>query len=363
MRNVLCLILLLITCRAFAQVGMTVQLPPVGVVMKAQLWNIVLVSGNSAPMNVRIALRINDVQTGQPVLTAMTRRLTISRGAKQLKVADVMPVEYEYFSAAIDRNVNGLLPTGNFIACYNLVLEDKGLPQPGEDCMPFAVEPMSPPLLSSPANKSTIDGNKPMFTWLPPAPASMFGDLNYEMILTEVHDRQSPEEAVQQNIPVYRVPRVREIFANYPSGAVALDTAKQYAWTVVAKNGNQFAAQTEVWTFRVKGPDVKKTVYDYGYVQLKQGTDGAVINSNGALQFSYNNDQNDVTVPFEVIALDNHNKVVQSGSLKLAPGENLLKVTTASQLDNGKQYLFRLTNTRKEHWQLKFIFTRPEENN
>lgn len=355
------LVLSVLALRAVAQVSMTVQLPPAGVLQKAQLWNIVLVSASNNPENVRITLRLMDAQTNQPVLTGITRIITLNKGAKQLRAADVMPVQYEYLNATIDRSVNGLLSAGNYIACYSLmVIADKMGNQPGEDCIPFVIEPVSPPLLNTPANKSVLESRLPQFTWLPPAPVNLFTDLNYEMVLTELHPGQSPEEAVQQNIPVYRAPRLKNMFVNYPAGAVALDTAKQYAWTVTARNGSLYAAQTEVWTFRIKGVQNTARITNGAYVQLKKELDGLVINCN-YLRCSYSNETPDSTVKYELIALENDNRVARSGSLAIKRGDNRLDVPLNKiGLSNGKSYLFRLRNSRSEYWQLKFVYTKED---
>lgn len=360
MRKYLWFILLLLSLRTTAQVSMTVQLPPAGVLLKAQLWNIVLVSAATRPVDVRIAIRVSDAHTNQPLFTGITRTISLKKGAKQLQLADVMPVQYEYLSATTDRSVNGLLPAGNFLACYSLIVEagaDKGGGQPGEDCIPFTIEPLSPPLLNSPADQSVLETRLPQFTWLPPAPLNLFNDLNYEMILTEVHTGQSAQESVQQNIPIYRAPRVKNIFVNYPSSGVALDTAKDYAWTVIAKNGAQFAAQTEIWTFRIKGANVNDRAYEEAYVQLKRELDGSATTSTGTLQFAYSNDAGDATVKYEIVALDEGNGIVQTGTLKLTPGANLLQLKLGKSLNAKQHYLFRLFNKRQERWQIKFIHT------
>ncbi|WP_217603522.1 hypothetical protein [Chitinophaga sp. GbtcB8] len=362
MKRSLCLLLLAMSLRVGAQVSMTVQLPPAGVLLKAQLWNIVLVSAAGQPQYVRITLRLMDAQTNQPVLTGITRSITLNKGAKQLQVGDVMPVQYEYLSAAIDRSVNGLLPAGNYLACYSIIVSnDKSGNQPGEDCIPFTIEPVSPPLLNTPADQSVLESRLPQFTWLPPAPANMFNDLNYEMVLTEVHPGQSAQEAIQQNIAIYRAPRLKNIFVNYPAGAVALDTAKQYAWSVVARNGNLFAAQTEVWTFQIQEANAHTTMMNSGYVQLKKGLDGTVINCS-KLQCIYDNEAGDSTVPYELIALEDNNRVVYTGKLNVNPGDNRLEVPLNKRkaLDGGRSYLFRLHNARNEYWQVKFIYTKED---
>ncbi|SIN69156.1 hypothetical protein [Chitinophaga niabensis] len=360
MKRSLCLALLLLALRAGAQVSMTPQVPPAGVILKAQLWNIMLVSANDRPLNVRISLRLLDAQTSQPMLTGITRNLIVSKGAKQLQVNDVMPVQYEYLSAVIDRSVNGLLPAGNYLACYTLMVEgDKGNTY-REDCIPVTIEPVSPPLLNMPANQSELETKQPQFTWIPPAPAGMFNNLNYEMRVAEIREGQSAAEAVQQNIPVFRVNRQREMYLNYPAGAAKLDTGKNYAWTVIAKNGELFAAQAEVWTFRIKALQHVVSRNNDVYTQLRKSLDGRVVYASGPLQLAYVNETADSTVQYELIALEDQNKVLHNGDLRVKRGNNFLDVPLGkrNKFTEGKSYLFRLRNGRQEYWQLKFIYTR-----
>jgi hypothetical protein len=228
-----------------------------------------------------------------------------------------------------------------------------------EDCVPFAVEPVSPPLLNTPADQSVEESNLPQFTWLPPAPLSIFNDLNYDMVMVELRKGQSAAEAIQQNIPVFRSFHNRNMFVNYPVSAVALDTAKRYAWTVTVNNGNQFAAQTDVWTFRIKGVQpVKTSVTEEAFIQLRKELDGTVFTTHGKLQYSYNNLAGDTTVKYEIIALDEQNAIKKTGALSVKAGENLLQVMPGKNILTDQQhYLFRLSNSRQEYWYLKFIYS------
>ncbi|WP_291914264.1 hypothetical protein [Chitinophaga sp. CB10] len=361
MKRILYLLIAFLALRAEAQVTITPQLPPAGVLTKAQLWNIALVSGSQAPIGVTVTVRLMDATTNQPVLTGITREIVLNRGARQLNAADFAPIQYEYLSPSVDRSPNGMLPAGNYLACYSLILSDNKQHQMGEDCIPFVVEPVSPPLLNMPENKGLIESDRPQFSWLPPTPANMFKDLNYELVLTYVREGQSPEEAVQLNAPVYRRAYMKDLFANYPSGATALDTALTYAWTVKARNGTVFAAQAEVWTFRVKG--VGKSGIDNGgaYVQLRKQLDGAVINCIDQLQFAYSNETGEAAVDYEVLSLETNN-VVYRNKVTIQPGNNRLDVPIVSmpQVKAGKIYLFRIRNARNEYWQIKFTYTKEK---
>jgi hypothetical protein len=352
-------LLCLFVVQAKGQVSMTVQVPPTGVMQKSQLWNMLLVSAAPGPISVRIELRISDARTNQPILTGISRVFVLSKGAKQIQVGDIMPVAYEYLSQSADRSPNGLLSAGTYQACYTVIRQSGDVGNlVAEDCLPFNVEPVSPPQLNTPADQSLSESNLPQFSWLPPAPLTIFNDLNYDMVIVELRNGQSAAEAIQQNIPVFRSAHNRNMFVNYPVSAVALDTAKRYAWTVTANNGNQFAAQTDIWTFRVKGVEaVKKQITQDAFIQLRKELDGTVFTAKGSLSCSYNNLAGDTTVQYKVISLDERNTVVQSGSLSLKPGENQLRVML-SALKEQQHYLFSISNARLESWSAKFIYSK-----
>ncbi|MVT12650.1 hypothetical protein [Chitinophaga tropicalis] len=361
MKTLFKVVALLLSLQVSAQVNMTVQLPPTGVMQKAQLWNLLLVSASQTNTQVRIALRVTDAKTNQPVFTGLSRVITLNKGAKQVQAADVTPVTYEYLRPVADRSPNGLLTAGAYLACYSVMLEKGDISSvAAEDCLPFSVEPVSPPLLNSPANQSTEESLLPQFTWLPPAPVNIFNDLNYEMLIVEVRKGQSAIEAIQQNIPVFRALHVKSPFVNYPLSATTLDTAKNYAWMVTANNGNQFSAQTDIWTFRVKGASpVKTAITGNPYVQLRRELDGELISCPGTLKVAYNNMMTDTIAAYEVISLDDQQRVLIKNTLKLTPGTNFIEIPLSGRKDlgEGKQYLFRLSNSRREYWQLKFVYT------
>jgi hypothetical protein len=358
MKQILLALMLLLTLQVKSQVSMTVQLPPTGVLQKSQLWNLLLVSA-TAGVRVQVALRILDAQTNQPVLTGVSRTLILNKGAKQLQAGDVMPVTYEYLAPAADRTPNGMLTAGSYMACYTVLqLAGDVSNVLAEQCLPFSVDPVSPPLLNTPADQSVVESNLPQFTWLPPAPLNIYSDLNYDMVMVELRPGQSPAEAIQQNIPVFRAPHNRSLFVNYPVGGVQLDTAKKYAWTVTANNGNQFSAQTEIWTFKIKGVQaVNVPVIAPAYVQLKRELDGSEISCGGILQVGYVNDAGDGNARYEIVSMDAQAAIVKTGTVPLRPGNNLVALPIDGACSKAQHYLFRIYSSRNETWQIKFIYS------
>ncbi|MFB6455588.1 hypothetical protein ACE38W_09990 [Chitinophaga sp. Hz27] len=357
MKRTLYLLLMLLSFRVSGQVTITAQLPPAGLLMKAQLWNMILVSGSQAPIGVRVAIRLMDATTNQPLLTGITKEIMLSRGAKQMQAGDFMPIQYEYLSSSVDRSVNATLPAGNYMVCYSLILSDNKQQQAGDDCVPFVVEPVSPPVLNMPADGSVLDTRAPQFTWIPPTPLNMFNDLNYDMIITHVREGQSPQEAVQQNIPVYRGKYLKNIFVNYPTSGTPLDTGVNYAWTITARNGALFAAQADVWTFKIRGVDKKSLDNNGAFVQLRREQDAAVVAVKSAVQVVYTNEAGDNNTRYEIVSSD-RNTVVYSDVVTLERGENRIAIPLNKiGLKTGASYLFRMRNSRNETWQLRFIYS------
>jgi hypothetical protein len=307
-------------------------------------------------------MRLMDAVTGQPVLSGTSRPVILGTGARQLQLKDLGPISYEYLSPVADRRDNALLPPGKFRVCYSVVvMGDKSMGPQAEDCLNFVVEPVAPPQLSNPANASLVEELLPHFTWIPPAPVNLFADLNYDMVLVSLYESQSPVEAVQTNIPVYRASALHQPFLNYPGGAPALDTGVTYAWMITANNGRQYAAQTDVWTFKVKSVSQAEQVDLTTYIELKRSSN-QVVNCSRSLKYSYVNDAGDSKVRYEIVCLDQNNRAVKHGNISLQQGNNMgeLPLDRGGRLSDGQLYAFRLYNSRNEIWEMKFIYRNPQ---
>jgi hypothetical protein len=362
-RRLLLCLLTLGTIVSRAQISMTLQIPPVGVLVKNQLWNMLLVNTGSSAA-VRIGVVLLDERTNQPVLTGTTLPFVLDKGAKQIQAKDLGPIEYSYNGPAVlgDRDPNGMLPAGNYQVCYTISssINTKAGGRV-ENCIQLAVDPLSPPLLNTPSDEGTTYSTWPQFTWLPPTPTGIFGDLSYDLILVEVLPGQGKADAIQQNIPVFSGGLIKNLYLNYPSSYRALDTSHLYAWRIVAMNNGQAAAMSDVWTFRVVTPP-KPTLHteQITYLDLRRGLDASVVSAGNSLHLTYDNTPADTLVHYTITGIqDAGNPVVQQGDLPLTRGRNLLEIplTKSSGFAAKKIYLFQFNNSRKETWTLKFTWT------
>jgi hypothetical protein len=346
-----------------AQVSMTLQVPPAGVLVKNQLWNMLLVNTSNTPYLVKIGLVLLDQQTNQPVLTATSAAIMLGKGARQLQAKDLSPIEYAYGAAAYgaDQDPNGVLPAGSYQACYTVLNANKGAPMV-ENCIALNVDPLSPPLLNTPADESKLSTMYPQFTWLPPTPLKIFNDLSYSLVLVEVLDGQGKADAIEQNIPVYSGGFVKNLYVNYPSSYRALDTGRLYAWRIVALNHGQATAMSDIWTFRI-GPPVRPALRQKesdSYIDLKRGLDASIASAGEVLNLGYENDAADTLLAYTITSLgDAGNPVIQQGQLSLRNGRNLWKLSLQKSAGFGerKTYLFRIVNGRRETWTVKFTWS------
>lgn len=360
---------LLLICSLFfilvnthAQLTLTLQVPSSGVLVKPQLWNAVVTSSYTDIKQVFIGITLSDATTGEPILTATTIQFAIETGAVQVNESNLSPIYYEYLSSrVIDRSPEGYLPAGMFTACYTvfIVQENEGSPV-AEECIPITVEPVSPPVLNTPFDQDVLQTHYPQFTWIPPTPPEIFSNLGYDFVLVEVQSGQSAGDAIQQNLPLYTTNQP-DLFLNYPSSLNALDTGKMYAWQITAKNGNEYAAQSEIWTFSIAEDSILPPPIEINnpYVRLKKELDASISVANDTLKISYNNDPSDSAISYEMAGIDDDaNQILITDSILLKPGDNLLNFPLNGNLGfvASRLYEFRLYNSRNEIWSIKFIF-------
>src|SRR5690348_9807299 len=62
-----------------AQVNISVQLPPAGLIQKNQLWNLVLINNDNQSLDVNILMNLQDASTGQTVLSGTSNTFILPK--------------------------------------------------------------------------------------------------------------------------------------------------------------------------------------------------------------------------------------------------------------------------------------------
>lgn len=350
-----------------AQVMINLQLPPLGLTIKPQLWNLSLVNTANHDMEVRIEMVMTDVSSNQRVLTGTSRLFQLPRGAKQLQIADVMPITYNPGAAGypVDPGPDGFLPVGVFNICYSVirVTGNDGMETLGEACETLEIEPISPPQLVIPLDQEKVDITRPLFAWVPPSPVNSFYQLLYDWVLVEVQATQSPADAIQQNIPVLTRQNLSFTSFQYPLSSPELDTSKLYAWRITAKNSMTTVANSEVWSFKVNryASDTFSNAGTGYFARLHTTEDAAFILCSGVLRFEYMNEHNSSSARVKLFNISSPNRrevTIEAPEQQIRVGQNFMQLDLREQsgMTNGHLYLLELTNFRNEKWYLKFEY-------
>lgn len=345
-----------------AQLAITVQVPPTGVVVKPQLWNVSIANTGNA-RDCILSLSLTNVHTNQVVLTANSKVFTVANGINVFMESDVSPIQYQYPSNALtDQSPDGVLNIGDYNACYTLSETGHGLSQLQQECIELTIQPVSPPLLVLPAEGDTLYTSTPQFTWIPPAPLNMFSSLNYDFVLVEVLPDQTTTQAIQNNIPVYTTGGLSDVFLAYPVSYQPLDTGKLYGWQVTAKENSFFAGQSEIGTFRiVNNLFVAPVIFKNApYYKIKNEIDGATVTVTDSLKIVYDNDAADSALNYSIIATADNNlgTGIKSGLLPVVSGPNYLTIALPASegFFQGALYIFQVISARGERRGLRFIY-------
>jgi hypothetical protein len=325
-----------------AQVNISVQFPPGGLVQKNQLWNLILMNNREDITDLNIKMSLQNAVTGEVVLSAETRDIICSKGVKMITERDVQPVNYNYNNPDLSK---AYLPLGSYIACYRIYhLGTKGEELLGDECVRLNIDPLSPPLLNTPADNTEIETPYPQFTWMPPTPIDMFTSLSYEIAVCEIKEGQKPVEAVQYNTPVYIKSGISQPAENYSTAYAKLEQGKSYAWQVVAVNGMNYTAKTEVWQFTVKKekPEVVNTTNIY--LQLKsvgesEGVYDLKENQLNIKYYSFDKEYNTV-----IRIKGNDGSILKETKAKVAYGDNFFNVQLPGNIATGKVYTVEIQN-------------------
>lgn len=356
------------TILSAAQVSINPQLPPAGLSLRSQLWNIMAINPTPAGMTVFVELRVTEINSNSQVFTATSNHILLTPGSQLIQAGSWMPVQYNFTDPLYHQFSNSeFLPVGQFIVCYGLmVLQGDGFRKMQEECEPISIEPASPPQLVYPYHQSGIEEQLPLFNWLPPAPLQLFSDPTYELQVAEIYNGQTETDAIQENIPIVYQAGIAGTVFPYPSVGILPEKGKKYAWRVMVRSNDAIVAQSEVWWFMIKEqPGDKVQSSTAAYAKLKKGVVPGYTIAKNILKFEYVNETMDTV--WNIVAYDITNSKprqvhLEMDSVPLRRGVNLVRLPLylSEVFKNKGLYLIQVRNRRNETWQLKFEYRRED---
>lgn len=315
-----------------------VLLPAGNIYLKSQLWNLSVSNTSTSAADARIYLEMKDIQTHQTVLSALSVTFNVSPGVRVLQVQSMEPIVYTYGPGTIvDRSSNGMLPVGRYRVCYQLILGyGEHQTAAADDCEEIEVEPLSPPLLTMPENDSVLIMATPDFTWTPPAPITLFNDLNYDLLISPVYNGQSITDAIQKNLPVQQAQGLRQPFFSYPLQGSQLEEGKVYVWQVIARDRQQYAAKSDVWSFRMPDKQNVPVNNNLVYLLMDGQSNGIGVIEPGILHIKYVSSTASHETP--IVLRDENGVVLQSVQREIRQGDNYLHIQLNRRFQSKHSY-------------------------
>ncbi len=366
MKNKLYLLLLLfhiLGTGLYAQVQIQGTLPTVGLVQRNQLWNLVLINGTTGDMNGMVELKLRDRSTGLELLTAVTNTITLKKGANTLNINSLAPVQYSYTGMQPDNSLNGLIPVGQYIACYAFVQIISDYQETlAQECFSFDVEALSPPMLVFPTDSSRLDITPAQFSWIPPAPLNLFQALRYEYLLVEINPGQLAAEAIQENLPVYNTGSLSNNVLSYSAASPALQKDKWYAWQVIARDGDQYAGKSETWVFQITKADStpvpKEKQTSFTVLSSDPQRTGFVVIEDYNLYVKHYSYKSGYTG--QITVHDQSGTMVQQQPQTIQYGDNYIQLSLKKSIIKGQNYTMSLIDEIGK--QYKVLFSINDQN-
>jgi hypothetical protein len=332
-----------------------------GVVMKQQLWSLMINNMTGSTKNTTLYITVTDRQSSQVLLEGNSNVLLLNPGIKRVQYNDLIPFQYAVASIGFstEKQLNQPLPVGEYLVCYRLFDNEGKKTLLVSECVKVIAEPLSPPLLVQPGNKSVVPDARPLLSWTPPSPVYMFSALSYDIIVSPLYPKQSPEEALQRNIPVMTTSSLQNSVL-YPPTYTNLEQGKTYAWQVVAKDAGRLGGKSEVWTFSIMPDSVAKIISGTPYVELSRQDAELAVLQQGILKVSYNNVLSDSIISCSIKPLrdrDAGRRQTLRFQVSVKKGINFIEHNLSGKirLDENTMYEARFINSAKEEWVMKFI--------
>ncbi len=246
--------LTLLSLGVYAQIGVKLHQPPPNQLRITDLWWVDLTNPTDRTYKIYLHGEIKESKKGL-VARANSNDLILSPGINRIKANDITEIKDRFYLEEYEEIISrtGQLPAGDYTICiYVIDVETKK--ELGSDCIHHVVQPVSPPRLLSPTDKSVLREKNPLFTWVPPSPLPPTASVSYTLRICEVKEMQSKEEAVRSNVPWFEERNLTATNFRYPVSAKSLEENRKYVWQIRAfdRLTGFPIGESEVWEFKIE---------------------------------------------------------------------------------------------------------------
>lgn len=259
----------------------------------------------------------------------------------------------------------GKLPEGEFEYCYEFSTLEKPSGSNDdkifENCFNAFIQPFTSLGLIYPSDEDSICSQRPDFTWQPLIPSN--AATRYRLLVTEKKEKQSLQEAVANNLPVFNQDDIAGFNLFYPPQLSPLTMGKTYAWQVTAYSQGTMLTKSETWEFTVGCQKERVDSLKDSYRELKPSLNGDFYTAEGTLRFAIANAYQPVVMEYQIIDLSNQQiKFKKLPVIKLQTGLNKIDIDLSdiSGMETGKMYQLNINNIGNQRLYLRFIYKANE---
>ncbi len=342
-----------ISC-AFSQVNFSGN--PVSIGRNADaLLSINAISSYNKPMAGEIIVTVKEDNADIPILTVIFSNIIVSPGINGLSKfrSQVNRTFYDNAQSALVKS-NGSFPPGTYSICCIFNPSDKDLTIiDKERCFFNTIMPRSPLSLIEPID--SICNYRPPFIWLGRKTAGQ--GVAFRIVCAEIKDKQSPEEALQSNPPLFNILQYSQVNQMaYPAGTAALKEGKKYAWQVIEVAGNSVLNNSEVNMFNVGCKETTETTVE-SFADVKSYYTGKKYYFTSSVNFSFENRYAIKNLSYSITSLSTQKKLSNLPPVKMTTGLNKvsLNVEDIKGLNKNEQYKMEIYNLGSAVYYLNFI--------
>lgn len=340
MKRYLLLIIILISVKSFAQISIIQKpIPPIQYNLN-NIWDFDIINSGTNEVNGYFELSLLS-SSGGPIFKAITNDIKIGIGSNTFNQFNITEKQRIFFNNPISQKAQqtNLLSFGDFEICIKLI--ESGI-EISDNCQNFTFFPTNPPTAISPVLCEEIFGFYPNFIWQEPTPLLEGYKFIYTIKVVEVLVGQTPQAAINSNIPIHQKGGINQNFYQYPVDAFPLDSNKKYAWQVKAdleelagiegktSFGNQFLGQSEPECF-ITSPKKKEEIKEVAkfYLVPKPGFNTDYSKVSKIIPISYQ--ENYQNREIEVFFFDKNKKELKEKiNIKVIRGDNRFEIDLAS---------------------------------
>lgn len=341
-KNLLSLLLIFSAFCIKAQVRFTAN--PVAISRNVDaLLSINAISSYPLTMKGEISIVVTEEGSDKPIVTINFANLLLVPGNNALSRfrAQVSRIFYDNELSRISANT-GLFAPANYMICCSFSPEDKLVPAANEQCFFSTVLPKTPITLIQPID--SICNFRPYFTWSGRKAAS--SNVAFKVVCTEVKEKQSAEEAMQNNFPLINQLIYRQ--ANqmaFPAGTPAFKEGKKYAWQVFEIAESNILNSSEIAEFTV-GCYNPAIIGTESFAEVKPFYTGRKYYFSNTINFSFRNPYAETKLAYSIIHVGSQKKLSNLPEIKMTAGLNkiILNTEDIKGLQKGEQYKIEIYN-------------------